>query len=61
VQAGPARLTPNSRANEGFQPTDEVTALAWLPASEAIALLDSARDRRAVQRAVGESDRGPDW
>jgi 8-oxo-dGTP pyrophosphatase MutT (NUDIX family) len=39
-------------ASEEFHPTEEVAAIAWLPASDAISILDSARDRRAVQRGV---------
>jgi len=38
--------------DEGFDPTHEVAAIAWLPAREAIARLGTSRDRRAVRSAV---------
>ena len=38
--------------DEGFDPTPEVRAIAWLPAREAIARLGNRRDRRALRSAL---------
>jgi 8-oxo-dGTP diphosphatase len=35
-----------------FEPTSEVRAIAWVPAREALSLLGSLRDRRAVKRGL---------